>query len=181
MGVLNQRVARPAEIAMELGVETNCLMYHVRKLVELGLIELVKVEKTDGGRILGHYYRATARPWVEAEEWKQIDPKDQVAVTAMILANCNADMRSAVSAGTIHGEDNVIARIPIAVDSAGDKELVDLLNETTHKVLDIAERSAARAGTDTGELTPFKVHLLHFESPGPRPLNAGIADQQGDL
>lgn len=167
MGVLSQRVASPAEIAKELGVETNALMHHFRKLLDLGVIELVRVAETEGGRLLGHYYRAIARGWVEADEWKRVSPADQPAITAMILANCNADLRAAVAAGTIHGDENVIARVPVAVDTTGEKELVDLLNETTREVLHIAERSAARMGSPNSELKAVKVHIIHFESPSP--------------
>jgi DNA-binding transcriptional ArsR family regulator len=166
MGVLHQRVASPAEMAKELGRDTNYLAYHVRKLTDLGLIELVKVEKTSGGRITGRYYRAAARGWIDAEDWKRVSPENQTAITATILAACNADLRAAVTAGTIHGDDNVIARIPVAVDRSGYKELVDLLNETTERVVNIQEHSAARMRRDDETLL-VKVHIVQFESPDP--------------
>jgi DNA-binding transcriptional ArsR family regulator len=166
MGVLSQRVASPAEIARELGRDTNYLAYHFRKLTELGVIELVKVEKTPGGRIKGRYYRAAARSWLDAEGWQRVPAQSQTAVTATILAACNADLRDAITSGTIHGDDNVIARIPLLVDRAGYEELVDLLNETTQRVVGIQERSAGRMRRDDESLL-VKVHIVQFESPDP--------------
>lgn len=166
MGVLNQRVASQGEIAKELGIESNALSYHFRKLESLGVIELVRVDRTPGGRLKGRFYRATVRGWLESDEWKNVDPSDQPAITAMILANCNADLRAAITAGTIHGDDNVIARVPAAVDPEGWGEVVDVLTEATRQVVHIAERSAARMRPGD-ELMPIKVHIIHFESPGP--------------
>ncbi|HEY6729647.1 MAG TPA: winged helix-turn-helix domain-containing protein [Solirubrobacterales bacterium] len=166
MGVLSHRVASPAEIARELSCDTNYLAYHIRRLKELGLIELARVERTPGGRITGRYYRATARSWIDAENWKKVPLENQHAVTATVLATCNADLRAAVTAGTIHGEDNVIARIPLAVDRKGYDELVELLNETTERVVNVQERSAARMRRDDETLL-VKVHIVQFESPDP--------------
>jgi DNA-binding MarR family transcriptional regulator len=166
MGVLNQRVASQGEIAKELKVESNTLSYHFHKLEALGVIEFVREERTSGGQLIGRFYRATVRGWIESDEWKTIDPKDQPAVTAMILANCNADLQAAITAGTIHGEDNVIARVPAAVDREGWREVSDLLNEATREIVHIAERSAARMRPGD-ELIPIKVHILQMESPGP--------------
>lgn len=169
MGVLNQRVASQGEIAKELNIESNALSYHFRKLEGLGVIELVREERTSGGQLIGRFYRATVRGWIESDEWKNVDPKDQPAVTAMILANCNADLRAAITSGTIHGDDNVIARVPAAVDGEGWREVTDLLNEATRGIVQASERSAARMSPGD-ELIPIKVHILQMESPGPSEL-----------
>lgn len=166
MGVLNQRVASPGEVAQELELKSRDLVYHFDKLEALGVIEFVREERTPGGRLIGRYYRATRRGWVEADQWKRVDPKDRPGVTAMILANCNSDIRAAMQAGTLDGDDNVLARVPAAVDDQGWKEVVDLLNETTRGVITIAERSAARMKPGDS-LQPIKVHIIQFESPGP--------------
>jgi DNA-binding transcriptional ArsR family regulator len=166
LAVTSQRVASQAEMSKDLKVKSNVLSHHLSKLEGLGLIELVKEEFTKGGKRKGRWYRAIGKSWVEADQWKQVSPEQQPAVTAQILANCNADLRAAVLAGTIHGDDNVIARAPVAVDKEGWTELVGLLNETTREVMNIAARSAARL--KPGEnLTPAKVHIIHFASPGP--------------
>jgi DNA-binding transcriptional ArsR family regulator len=166
LAVTSQRVASQAEMAKDLGVKSNVLGHHIRKLEGLGLIELVREEFTKGGQRKGRWYRGVGKSWVEADQWKEVPPEQQPAVTAQILANCNADLRAAVVAGTVHGEDNVIARAPVAVDNQGWGELVTLLNQTTREVMNIAARSAARL--KPGEsLTPAKVHIIHFKSPGP--------------
>lgn len=166
LAITNQRVASQAEMAADLRIKSRQLSYHIEKLLDLGLIELVKEEKTPGGRRLGRWFRAIGRSWAEADQWKTISKKNQTAVTSKILSNCNLDLQAAIAAGTIHGDDNVIARIPLAVDGPGWKELCALLNDTTKQAVEIAERSAARMKPG-GELTPAKVHIIQFESPGP--------------
>jgi DNA-binding transcriptional ArsR family regulator len=166
LAVTTQRVASQAEMARDLGVKSNVLSHHIRKLESLGLIELAREEFTKGGKRIGRWYRGVGKSWVEADQWKEVPPEQQPAVTAQILANCNADLRAAILAGTVHGDDNVIARAPVAVDRQGWEELVTLLNQTTREVMNIAARSDARL--KPGEtLTPAKVHIIHFESPGP--------------
>lgn len=173
MGVLNQRVESQGRMAKELGVKSNDLQYHINKLEKIGAIEFVREERTAGGRRVGKFYRARVRGWVEADEWKRVDPKDRPAVTAMILATCNSDIRAAYTGHTIDGDDNVIVRVPAAVDDQGWDEVVDLLNETTRGVIQIAEDSAARMRPGD-VLRSIKVHIIHFESPGP-------ADLEGNL
>jgi DNA-binding transcriptional ArsR family regulator len=168
MSVLAKRVASPTEIAKELGRDLNYLSYHVRRLKELGLIELVRIERTPGGRVTGRFYRATTRTWIDSERWQRMPEETHSGITGTLLDTCNADLRAAITAGTIHGDDNVIARIPLTVDRPGYEEVVELLDETIQRVLAIQDRAAARMKDDDDPLLA-KVHIVHFESPAPQP------------
>lgn len=167
MSVLAERVASPAEVAREINRDTNYLAYHFRRLKELELIELVRVERTAGGRVTGRFYRATARSWLEPEDWRRIPEETHGTITSTLLDACNTDLRAAITAGTIHEDDNVIARVPLVVDRAGYEEVVDLLGETVRRLLAIPARASARMAEDEDPLH-LKVHIVHFESPSPK-------------
>src|SRR5262245_53785641 len=68
--ILGQRVASPVELATELDVPLNNLSYHVRTLLDLGCIELVRTEPRRG--TLEHFYRAIERPIISTDEWNTI-------------------------------------------------------------------------------------------------------------
>jgi DNA-binding transcriptional ArsR family regulator len=164
--VLSDRLASPAIIAKELGLEARDVSYHFRVMEKLGLIELVETRETPGGRILGRFYRATARPYFDLDSWREVDPANQPGITANILAMCNADIAAAVKAGTINGEDNHISRSPMVLDRKAYKDLIDLLDRTAETMLSLQQEAAARlrAGDETILTT---VHVIQFESPRP--------------
>src|SRR4051812_38418058 len=67
---LNERVASPNELAQELGESLGRVSYHVRQLVGVGAIELVRTEPRRGA--VEHYYRASTRAWFSAAEWARL-------------------------------------------------------------------------------------------------------------
>src|SRR6201985_3104945 len=68
--ILAERTASPVEIAQEIGKDVGHVGYHVRKLQELNLIELVDEKPVRGA--VEHFYRAIERPVVtDAEFAKQ--------------------------------------------------------------------------------------------------------------
>ncbi len=164
--VLNERVACAAEIGRELGKPARHVSYHLKQLEKLGVVELVKVEQTAGGRTTGKYYRALVRSWYDPESWKQVDRKHQAGITADILAACNADMVAAVKSGTIHRTDNHISRTPLLLEAGGYRELVDRLDALLPEVIEIQQQSAAQM-TREDETVLAKVHLIQFQSPDP--------------
>lgn len=164
--VLNEKVASAADIAREISETPGHVSYHLRVLERLGVIELVKVAKTAGGRALGKYYRAVARSWFDPESWKQVDPAHQAGITSGILSSCNRDMVAAVKSGTIYHSDNHISRTPLTLDEVGYRELVDRLDALLPEVIEAQQRSAARLGR-ADETIPVKVHIIQVKSPDP--------------
>src|SRR3954468_4373828 len=64
---LGERVASPADLAAELGAPLGVVSYHVRKLCDYHCVELVRTEPRRGA--LQHFYRATAGPNLDAQQW----------------------------------------------------------------------------------------------------------------
>ncbi len=64
---LNERASSPSDLAVELNEKIGNVAYHVRTLLDLETIELVKTEQVRG--TLEHFYRATARPFVDDAHW----------------------------------------------------------------------------------------------------------------
>lgn len=162
--VLNERVACAAEIGREIGKPARHVSYHLKQLEKLGVIELVGVEETAGGRTTGRFYRAIVRSWYDPESWKLVDRRQQSGITADILMACNGDMTAAVTSGTIHFPDNHISRTPLTLDHDGYRELVDLLDELLPEVIEVQQRAASRM-TREAETILAKVHIIQFPCP----------------
>lgn len=166
--VLSQRAASPRELAEELDLPTRHVAYHVKRLEELGCVELAQTRPASGGRVVEHIYRATQRSYFDADGWESLDDRQKRGVTMTILRLASEDVNEAMVAGTIHEpDDNHISRTVMSVDGEGWRELVELLNRTVEEVLDIQGRIAERtAGLDV-EMLLTKLLILQFAAPEP--------------
>src|SRR5437763_4813839 len=70
LGLLDNRIASPREIAEELGSPLSNTAYHVRQLVGLGLVELVRRTARRGA--IEHHYTARVRPTITDEGWARL-------------------------------------------------------------------------------------------------------------
>lgn len=166
--VLSQRSASPRELAEELGLPTRHVAYHIKRLTELGCVELAQAKPAGGGRVVEHIYRATQRAYFDADGWESLDDREKRGVTATILRLASEDVNEAMATGTIHEpDDNHISRTVMAVDGPGWNELVTLLNNTVEEILDIQERIAERTGGNEAAMMLAKVLILHFRAPEP--------------
>lgn len=166
--ILSQRPASPRELAEELDLPTRHVAYHVKRLEELGCVELAQARPAGGGRVVEHIYRATQRSYFDADGWESLDERQKRGVTTTILRLASEDVNEAMVTGTIHEpDDNHITRTVMSVDREGWRELVDLLARTVDEVLTIQGRIAERtAGVDV-EMLLVKILILHFRAPEP--------------
>ncbi|HET9186146.1 MAG TPA: winged helix-turn-helix domain-containing protein, partial [Solirubrobacterales bacterium] len=67
--ILAERTASPVEIAQEIGKDVGHVGYHVRKLQEMNLIELVDERPVRGA--VEHFYRAIERPILHEGEFAE--------------------------------------------------------------------------------------------------------------
>jgi predicted ArsR family transcriptional regulator len=169
LSVLTDRTASPKELAAELNCSVRHVTYHLEKLEDLGVIELVRVDtNAAGGRTVEHFYRATQRAWFDREAWKQInDHQAQPGITAAIMGLINEDIAKAITAGTFDGSENHISRTPLLLDRESYEELIALLTATLEEgIFGIQERAANRIEKDT-ETVLTMVHLIQFDLPTP--------------
>ena len=166
LAILNQRVASPKEIAKELDCSIRHVTYHLGVLEELGCVELVRTESVKGGRVVEHFFRAKERSWFDREAWAEVDDADKPGIDSLIIEAMSNDVSEAMLAGTFSDpSDNHISRTPMTVDKEGWQEVVTLLGSTLDGLVDIQGRVSNRSAPED-ELTPIKVEILHFRSPG---------------
>jgi DNA-binding transcriptional ArsR family regulator len=162
--VLDERVASPNEIADILEERLANVSYHVRVLVELECIELVRTAQRRGA--IEHYYRALRRPFFSDRDWKRLPRSGRQAIADVGLQLVWEDVSAAIAAGTFEARpDRHLSRSPLLVDEEGWGELRDMLNGVLEEAERIVGRSRERLARSEDAGVPTKLVLMHFEEP----------------
>jgi DNA-binding transcriptional ArsR family regulator len=162
--ILAERTASPVEIAQEIGKDVGHVGYHVRKLQQLNLIELVDERPVRGA--VEHFYRAIERPVVTEDEFAEQSIEEREVFTRYILQLLVADVARAMDEHTFDSRVNrVITRTPVVVDEEGFQELTDLHTEVLDRTMEIQARSAGRmAGSAEAGISTVSSSMF-FETP----------------
>jgi DNA-binding transcriptional ArsR family regulator len=177
--ILAERTASPAEIAKEIGKDVGHVGYHVRKLQQLDLIELVDEKPVRGA--VEHFYRAIERPVVTEEEFAGQSIEEREVFTRAVMQLHVADIARAMDQHTFDARANrVMVRMPMLVDEEGFQELADLHTEMYDKVLDVQARSVGRMTESSEEGIPTVSTSMFFETPERRAAERAAAEQAAE-
>jgi DNA-binding transcriptional ArsR family regulator len=160
LAILTERPASPAELARELGQELGVVAYHVKRLRDLEAVELVEERPVRGA--MEHFYRAIKRPFIDDEEYLDVSLEDRLKFARAILQLSVVDATTAIETGSLAERHNHhISRFPSQVDEKGWEDMMELLQETLARAMEIEAESVARGGTTI----PIRVILQGFEMP----------------
>jgi DNA-binding transcriptional ArsR family regulator len=161
---LNEDVASPSELAGELGEPIGKVAYHVRILLHLGAIELVREERRRGA--IEHYYRATMRPFFDDRQWALLPVQTRRGIFDQNLRRISQDVGAAGAAGGFDHPQTHVSRTPLDLDQEAFDDVVELLNGVLERLLEIQAEAAGRQ-VERGEEVPgsiaTEVALLHFQ------------------
>lgn len=172
MAILTTREASPVQLSRELGEEKGVAAYHVRKLEEFGMIELVRERQVRGST--EHFFKARERAWFDEEEWMQLDPKVRSTASAwtMDMLGCEASM--ALNDGTFDRRgDRHLSRTPMVLDELGWKRVVKILDGALDQLLEVQAESAERMTDSDEEPIPTTLGMFAFEMPRMSPHHDG--------
>jgi DNA-binding transcriptional ArsR family regulator len=164
--LLRERVAAPSELAELLGERVENVAYHCRQMAkpDIGVIELVATDNQHGGT--KHYYRATARPLLDTEEWAEIPKPVRELETTRSAQLIVSDLSTAIKEGTFDSHDaRSLLRSPMVLDSQGIHESAKVMMEALDKHSDIQARASQRLAESGKEGTNFRAILLAFPMP----------------
>jgi DNA-binding transcriptional ArsR family regulator len=164
IAILNERVASPNEISKELGESVGHVSYHIKVLKECECIELVDTAPRRGA--MEHYYRATDRAFLNADEWASLPASIRPGMSASGLKTIVNDAASALLAGTFDKRvDRHLSWTPMILDEQGWDDLKAELERTLETVMDIQSASAERLTKADAAGIPVSVAMLGFEAP----------------
>lgn len=161
---LNDREWSPRELADYLAEGLSQVSYHVKVLLEYGLIELTRTEPVRGST--QHFYRATERTMISLGMAKDIPRTGRRELIGGILDEINEDVTESMATGLYDSrEDYIVARAPMIFDAKGCEDGHGLGKEYLDGMLKIAGESATRLA-ESDDPEPFGVTavLLVFRS-----------------
>jgi DNA-binding transcriptional ArsR family regulator len=157
--MLDERATTPSRLAAVLGASVNVVAYHVKRLRELGLAELVEVRRGRGG--LEHVYSARSHPTFSDSAWEALEPGERRRVLVSILRQLYEYVTRSAAGGGFDRADSHLTRTPLRLDEAGWKKLAAATKEWLRTVAAI-EREVAERGTR--ELFDAGLVVLLFEA-----------------
>jgi DNA-binding transcriptional ArsR family regulator len=170
--ILQQLVERgpasPKQIACALEEPLGNVSYHVKMLREFDCVELVETRQRRGA--IEHFYRATARAWLDDEQWARLPLTVRRQTVGRTVAELFEHAAAASHAGGFDHPEIHVSRTFLEVDQLGWSELARILGETLEAAMRISAESAARRAELEETDAPIRSELgiLHFRIPPPQ-------------
>ena len=146
LAMLDERKASPNQLAGWLEASLGTVAYHVRTLLQLGLIELVDETRVRGA--VEHHYRAVPRPTVSAEAWAQASPIAKQAAVGSSLEVIGEYARLSAAAGGFDRSEAQLRRTLLKLDAKGFAQLSKACETLLERVEKIEADAAKRLGAD---------------------------------
>lgn len=163
LAALNEGVASPNELSEQVDEPLQNVSYHVRVLLSLGCIELVRTAQRRGA--IEHFYRAVMRPFFSDSDWQQLPTSARHSISDMVLQMIWDDAARALKDGTFDDrDDRHLSRTPLMIDEAGWDELRGLLKELQERATEIQAESAERLEQSGDDGLWTRLVLMHFTS-----------------
>lgn len=163
---LNERAASPSDLAVELGEKIGNVAYHVRTLLELETIELVGTEQVRG--TLEHFYRATARPFVDTDHWARLPISVRRQFADTILQDLWDHVVEAAETGGFDDSENHVSWTALSLDEEGRDEVARILGEALDEVFAAQAAAAGREAErdpDEREAVKTELAIMHYLRP----------------
>jgi predicted transcriptional regulator len=174
LGMLDDRVASPSEIASELDAPLTHVSYHVRQLASLGLIKLVRTTPRRGA--VEHHYTAQIRPKITDDAWSQTPEIVKKNLVSGWLQQAGAHVNAGAAEGGFDADEAHASRSAFTLDEKGWKAIARELAKTLERIEKIGAESAARAKKDPDNAFRSTTVLMHFQGPSSA---AGLPEDAG--
>ena len=163
--VLNRGVSSPREISEELEAKLGDVGYHVRRLHDLGVIELVRTEQRRGA--IKHFYKANSRAILDNEQGARLPKSARRQLQGQTLDAIWTHVRRAIKRTGFDRDDAHVSFTTFELDPRGYTDMVALVDETLERAMGIQAEVIGRrveAGPDADAVETVKTELvqLHF-------------------
>lgn len=173
---LEQGPSSPVELARALNVQLENLSYHVRKLRDLGFVEMSDHQYVRGA--VKHVYRLVARPHIDETAWQQLPRAAKEAIWASSMQESWRLATAAIEQGGMDRQDSYVVRSSLTLDDEGFEEIAGLLADFLERADDVERRACQRLARHGVRQCNGTLVTLFFETPAleamaetPRPID----------
>jgi DNA-binding transcriptional ArsR family regulator len=142
LAVIGDRPATGAELATTLGVSTATLRYHLRALVETGLVEPVDLRTP--GKTGRQGYRRCGVPNIPEDVWKRLPEELRRLVISTLLIQVDTEIRLAASAGGFLQPGSRLHRSALTLDQEARAQLAGELDALARRARELEALSRRR-------------------------------------
>lgn len=174
LGMLDDRVASPSEIATELEAPLTHVSYHVRQLASLGLIKLVKTTPRRGA--VEHHYTAQIRPTITDDAWNRTPEIVKKNLVSGWVAQLVAHVKAGAAEGGFDRALSHHTRTPMMLDDKGWQQVSRELEKTLERIDKIAADASARVKKDPESGFRATAAMMLFQGPSS---SAGLPEDAG--
>jgi DNA-binding transcriptional ArsR family regulator len=164
LSILEQRVASPKELALEMNAPLTHVSYHVRQLAELGLLKLVRTTPRRGA--VEHHYRLEAQPKITEEAWRETPEIAKQALVSAVLGQVSARVNAAAANAGFSREGAHLNRLPVELDEQGWQEASEALEAMVKELKRIEDDARKRTKGAPRDRTDATVVTMLFEATG---------------
>ncbi len=162
--ILAEQTASPVEIAPLLELSTSAVSHHVKKLVRLGMVELV--EQRDVGGSYQHIYRAMVRPLINNEEWQKLSVAERRLFSVWIFQLLLVDAARSFDAELFDAcPSNHLSRTTMVVDQRGFDEVAEIQDRALAEIIRVQELAIERMAGGEEANVLIAAAMMCFELP----------------
>lgn len=162
MAIASWRKISPSEYARETEEPLSKVSYHFKRLVELGVIELVDTEQVRGS--LKHFYRGTRQAIFGGASWAKLPKSVQDGVAGAALQDLMKVAIHSIESGAFSAHDHSsLVWEPHLYDDLGFKAAVKILERVRKELANLAVDAAPRLAKTGEEGLLIAVALAAFE------------------
>ena len=135
----------------------------MRRLHELGVIELVRTEQRRGA--IKHFYKANSRAMLDNQHWARLPKSARRQLQGQTLDQIWSHVRRAIKLRGFDRDDAHVSFTTFELDEQGYADMVALVDGTLERAMDIqTEVMGRRVDGDAGAGETVKTELvqLHF-------------------
>src|SRR6476659_655618 len=141
--VLNEGTYTPAQVAEMIDESVQSVSNHIRDMVAIGSIELVKTVKRRN--MDHHYYRAIEMPCFKEADFEAMTPQERDVTWGLIIQSMAAEMLAALWKGTLRRNNKTwLTWRWHNVDDQGELEIYDVLEWAWNRMWEIESESMNR-------------------------------------
>jgi helix-turn-helix protein len=163
LGLLEDQVASPSELAQKLHAPLGNVSYHVRILASLNLIRLVSETPRRGS--VEHHYTAVAIPVISDEAWSNVPDIVKNAMVAAALEQLGATIGAAAAAGGFNRPEMHLSRTALELDAEGWSAMAEETRRWMERVEEIGQEAADRLAEAGAAGDHATMVTMVFESP----------------
>jgi DNA-binding transcriptional ArsR family regulator len=157
LSALEHRIASPSQLAEELDVPLPNLSYHIRMLVQLDMLKLVKTRPRRGA--IEHYYQAKGPVLVSDKAWGEVPTLVKEAMVAAQLRQTGEFVDAAAARGGFEDKNAALARASLKLDQKAWKELSAKL-EDLHSYAQKLQADSEKRRTDSDHLDEIEAGMV---------------------